>query len=98
MNHQRIWLVIRQDVPCSHSNGEFPTARHYTEVRATAPSLAPMQLTAQNIYGLLIRSRLLSLQDSKAMYDRWLAEAKDGGISDANRFTQWMIGNGYVTE
>ena len=32
-----------------------------------------MELTVQNVYGLLLRSRLLSREDAKAMFARWQA-------------------------
>ena len=35
-----------------------------------------MELTVQNVYGLLIRSRLLPLDDARAMYERWNQEAR----------------------
>jgi hypothetical protein len=30
-----------------------------------------MELTVQKVYGLLLRSKLLSLDEAKAMYARW---------------------------
>lgn len=56
-----------------------------------------MELSVQNVYGLLIRSRLLSLDDAKKMYERWQAEAKDAA-TNAGRFARWMVENQYVTE
>jgi serine/threonine protein kinase len=55
-----------------------------------------MELSVQNLYGLVIRSRLLPLDDAKKMYARWLSEGKDSG--DVGRFAQWMVANAYVTE
>ncbi|HXG12992.1 MAG TPA: serine/threonine-protein kinase [Gemmataceae bacterium] len=56
-----------------------------------------MELSVQNIYGLLIRSKLLPLEDAKAMYQRWQNEAGEA-VHDASRFTRWMVANQYVTE
>ena len=36
-----------------------------------------MELTVQNVYGLILRSKLLSIDEAKAMYARWQEEAKD---------------------
>jgi serine/threonine protein kinase len=55
-----------------------------------------MELSVQNVYGLLIRSRLLALDDAKKMYERWTHEAKDAG--DVGRFAKWMVANQFVTE
>lgn len=54
-------------------------------------------LTAQNIYGLLIRSRLLALDQVRALYDRWQVEAR-GDVANGARFAQWLVANGVVTE
>jgi serine/threonine protein kinase len=56
-----------------------------------------MELTVQNVYGLLLRSRLLSIDDAKAMYGRWEAEAKDAA-TNLTRFASWLVSNRYVTE
>jgi serine/threonine protein kinase len=56
-----------------------------------------MELSVQNVYGLLIRSKLLSLDDAKAMYSRWQAEAK-GAANDVGQFARWMVANHYVTD
>src|SRR5262245_43689294 len=55
-----------------------------------------MELSVQNVYGLLIRSRLLALDDAKKMYGRWMKEAKDAG--DVGGFAKWMVANHFVTE
>jgi serine/threonine protein kinase len=55
-----------------------------------------MELSVQNVYGLLIRSRLLALDDAKKMYDRWMTEAKNAG--DVGGFAKWMVANHFVTE
>ena len=36
-----------------------------------------MELTVQNVFGLLLRSKLLSVEDCRAMFTRWQTEAKD---------------------
>jgi serine/threonine protein kinase len=56
-----------------------------------------MELSVQNIFGLLLRSRLLSTEDARTMFDRWLAE---GGpvVNNAGEFSRWMVANKYVTE
>jgi serine/threonine protein kinase len=56
-----------------------------------------MELTVQNVYGLLLRSKLMSIDEAKAMYVRWQQEAKDAANNLA-RFAAWMVANRYVTE
>ncbi len=56
-----------------------------------------MDLTVQNVYGLLLRSQLLSLDESRAMFARWQEEAKDQAANLA-RFAAWMVSNRYLTE
>jgi serine/threonine protein kinase len=56
-----------------------------------------MDLTVQNVYGLLIRSHLLSLDDVKAMFARWNQEAKESANNVA-AFAKWMVANKYLTE
>ncbi len=56
-----------------------------------------MELTVQNVYGLLLRSKLLSLDEAKAMYARWQEEAKDASTNLA-RFAAWVVANRYLTE
>src|SRR3954447_4292591 len=55
------------------------------------------ELSVQNVYGLLIRSRLLPLEEAKSLYERWLAETK-GKTPTSGQFTQWLIAHRYVTE
>ena len=55
-----------------------------------------MELSVQNIYGLLIRSRLLSPPDEHAMFTRWQDEAKDA--TNAGQFSKWMVAQSFVTE
>jgi serine/threonine protein kinase len=56
-----------------------------------------MELTVQNLYGLLLRSHLLPLEEAKAMFARWQEEAKDGA-SNSSRFCSWLVANKYLTE
>jgi serine/threonine protein kinase len=56
-----------------------------------------MELTVQNVYGLLLRSKLLPLDDCKALFARWQEEAKAGSTNLA-KFAAWMVANRYVTE
>src|SRR5947209_7697497 len=56
-----------------------------------------MELTVQNVYGLLLRSKLLPVEEARAMYARWQEEAKDGATNLA-RFAAWMAANKYLTE
>src|SRR2546429_242729 len=56
-----------------------------------------MELTVQNVYGLLIRSKLLSLDEAKGMFARWQQEAK-GAEQNVARFAGWMVQNRFVTE
>src|SRR5947209_1918035 len=56
-----------------------------------------MELTVQNVYGLLLRSKLLSVEEAKAMFARWQDEAKDAA-SNLARFAAWMVANRYLTE
>ena len=56
-----------------------------------------MELTVQNVYGLLLRSRLLPLEEARAMFARWNQEAKDAAASVAS-FARWLVANKYLTE
>src|SRR4051794_29973216 len=56
-----------------------------------------MDLTVENICGLLIRSRLLSADDVKNLYQRWLGEAR-GAANNADQFQKWLVARQYVTE
>ncbi len=56
-----------------------------------------MELTVQNVYGLLLRSKLMNFEEAKAMYARWQTEAKDLSTNLA-RFAAWMVQNRYVTD
>jgi serine/threonine protein kinase len=56
-----------------------------------------VELTVQNVYGLLLRSRLLSIDEAKAMFARWQEEAGDSSTNLA-RFAAWMVAHKYLTE
>jgi eukaryotic-like serine/threonine-protein kinase len=56
-----------------------------------------MELTVQNVYGLLLRSKLLSADEAKTMYTRWQEEAKDGA-ANLSRFAAWLVSHKLVTE
>jgi serine/threonine protein kinase len=56
-----------------------------------------MELTVQNVYGLLLRSKLLSLDEARAMFARWQQEAGDAAGNLA-RFAAWVVANKYLTE
>jgi eukaryotic-like serine/threonine-protein kinase len=56
-----------------------------------------MELTVQNVYGLLIRSKLLTIDEARAMFSRWQTEAGDNA-KNLVRFASWMVANKYLTE
>ncbi|HWG44270.1 MAG TPA: protein kinase [Gemmataceae bacterium] len=56
-----------------------------------------MELTVQNVYGLLLRSKLLPIDEARTMYARWQQEAKDAATNLA-KFASWMVANKYLTE
>jgi serine/threonine protein kinase len=56
-----------------------------------------MDLTVENVYALLARSKLLAPEEAQAMFDRWQGEAKDAA-ADPAKFAAWMVANRYVTE
>jgi serine/threonine protein kinase len=56
-----------------------------------------MELTVQNVYGLLIRSKLLSLDEARAMYTHWRQEAKEAA-TNLTRFADWMVQHNYLTQ
>jgi serine/threonine protein kinase len=56
-----------------------------------------MELSVQNVFGLVIRSRLLSPEEARAMFERWQAESKDNAANVAE-FARWMVANQYLTE
>jgi serine/threonine protein kinase len=55
-----------------------------------------MDYTVENVCGLLIRSKLLTPDEVKTMYQRWLSETKDA--ANLGQFTKWLSAKHYVTE
>jgi serine/threonine protein kinase len=56
-----------------------------------------MDFTVENICGLLIRSKLLSADEVKTVYQGWTADAKDAA-GNVQQFTRWLASKQYVTE
>src|SRR5437764_3870192 len=56
-----------------------------------------LDLTVQNVFGLLIRSKLLPLDECKEMYARWNQEAKDQA-GNLGTFAKWIVANRYLTD
>src|SRR5262245_9235230 len=56
-----------------------------------------MELTVQNVYGLLLRSKLLPAEEVKALYAVWQAEAKEGA-GDPVKFAAWLVSRKHLTE
>jgi serine/threonine protein kinase len=56
-----------------------------------------MELSVQNVYGLLLRSRLLGPDEARTMFERWRAEA-GANAANAGEFARWMVAQQYVTE
>src|SRR4051794_22030325 len=55
-----------------------------------------MQPSVQSFCNALAKSRLLSPEDIRALYQRWTTEARDRA-SDLALFTRWLETNQYVT-
>lgn len=56
-----------------------------------------MNFTVENLCGFLIRSKLMSPEEMKAMYQRWQADARDN-IGSLPHFIRWLTAQRYVTE
>jgi serine/threonine protein kinase len=56
-----------------------------------------MDLTVENFYSLLARSKLLAEDEAKTMLARWRETAEDAA-DDPVKFASWMVANQYVTE
>src|SRR3954468_9261015 len=56
-----------------------------------------MELTVQNVYGLLLRSKLLPAEEARAMYARWQVEGKDHA-NHLGHFAKWVVANKYLTD
>src|SRR4051794_15299796 len=53
--------------------------------------------SVQNICGFLIRGRLMSPEEMRAMYQRWEGSAGKN-LGDVVAFLKWLVASGYVTE
>jgi eukaryotic-like serine/threonine-protein kinase len=56
-----------------------------------------MELTVQNIYGLLLRSRLMPDQTAHTVFQAWKQEA-GAQAQDVARFAKWLVARHYLTE
>lgn len=56
-----------------------------------------MEFTVENFCGFLIRSKLLTPDEVKAMYTRWQDESRDK-VGSVPHFTKWLVARSYVTE
>lgn len=56
-----------------------------------------MDFTVENLYGLLIRSRLQSPESARGLHARWLTESKDAA-NNPSRFLRWLVAQGAITE
>lgn len=55
-----------------------------------------MELSVPDLFGLLLRSRLMPIDDARAMYQRWLQESGDAAM-DPVAFSRWVPEQGYLT-
>jgi serine/threonine protein kinase len=93
--------IIKDEALMERSTAEFDE-RRFRRAAGVNPLLVqisggPMELTVQNVYGLLLRSRLMSLGEAQAMYARWQEEAKDAA-TNLSKFASWMVSHQYVTD
>jgi eukaryotic-like serine/threonine-protein kinase len=56
-----------------------------------------MEYSVQNLCGFLIRSRLLTMDEVKATFQRWQSEAGDTA-TQSGRFMKWLVARRYITE
>ncbi len=56
-----------------------------------------MEFSVENISGLLIRSKLLTPDEVRAMYQRWQSEGKDR-VGSMPHYLKWIVNNDYLTE
>src|SRR4051812_37654816 len=59
--------------------------------------MGTMELTVHNVYGLLLRSKLLPGEEARALFSRWQAEAGDQ-FGNLKKFADWMGAQNYLTE
>lgn len=62
-----------------------------------APRVSSTDLTIPNIFGLLIRSRLVGVDQARALMDRWEREST-GKTVNLRDFAAYLVGNRHVTE
>jgi serine/threonine protein kinase len=56
-----------------------------------------MEYSVENLCGLLIRSKLLSPDDVKRVYQLWVTEAKEQAGS-SSRFLRWLVAKQHLTD
>ncbi|HKB42460.1 MAG TPA: serine/threonine-protein kinase, partial [Gemmataceae bacterium] len=56
-----------------------------------------MELTVENVFGLLLRSKLIPAAEARSMFQRWQTEAGDTATS-LPHFLRWLVLRHYVTE
>jgi serine/threonine protein kinase len=56
-----------------------------------------MAFTVENLCGFLIRSKLMTPEEMRAMYQRWQAESKEN-VGSMPHFLKWLVAQQYVTE
>ncbi len=56
-----------------------------------------MDLTVQNVFGLILRGKLMSAEGAKAMMLRWKEESK-AEFANLGKFAAWLVNRKYVTE
>src|SRR5262245_24847415 len=56
-----------------------------------------MELTVQNVYGLLLRSKLLPVEQAQALYARWEKEAGPRA-ADLTAFASYLVASKVLTE
>jgi len=56
-----------------------------------------MELTVNNVYGLILRSKLMKPADAKVVLQRWIEESKTAQ-SDVSKFAAWLVSRKHVTE
>lgn len=55
-----------------------------------------MELSVENLCSVLVRSKLLSPDEVKALYQRWKLESKEGR-GDAGQFGKWLVAREHLT-
>ena len=56
-----------------------------------------MELTVNNVYGLILRSKLMKPEEAKIVLDRWKEESKTTQ-GDVSKFAAWLVSRKHVTE